>query len=854
MIRPGTTSPVSRYALDTSVNRNRSRDREIAHEGTKCMRKLFAIGCSAYDDPSIASLKYASQDAGHFEAAARQVLCVPPDDVVLLNDTTIRPGRQAILRHLSPPSELPFGSCEYIIVFYSGHGVHSPRTNDDYLIPHDGLRRDLEDSSISLTHLKRVLSRWGARAIFFLMDACRSVQTSGKATEDSLPPIDLARLTWPGCAILSSCAPGEVSYESPGIQQGLFTNVLIQALSDSGQCSTFSELNGFAQDVLPNLCQRLNLPTQNVWARVEPLGLERVQLVSDTKLFAWRATRPMHELRSRVAPLRLQLGTPDPLVAIDFGTVHSSIAVWTSADGVVLVPGSNGHTRIPSAVYFPNEEQFVAGWEAVELGRINPDRLHMYMKRTLGTSRVAQVGSRTIKNDEIITCFLRSLRQNAEDAMERPIGRVLLAMPARYSLAQGRAFELVCRSAGFDITRILTEPTAAALQFEHLRNVLSIEANNTAAVVDLGGGTFDVSIVDTGDGVYEVLAVSGDTSLGGIDYDAALYEYLVTRLSEQCKTSVDELSAIDKFRTRAEAERAKIALGGLTEIDVVIPDLKGREGAVTGILKVTRRQVAEVFAALDRRVRVVLEQALSSAKVSRERVGIVILAGEGSRVFSLQSIFREMFPRAIMTNEPMGKTVVMGLARQTAILSGGLKDQLLLDTVGHTVGLRCERIADKSYVDLNGVKKTYEEPQLSHDSSKNSAVFVVMDENRTIPASTVVEPVLPNDSGPVTLSFVERVSSDRDVRPIGSIRVQSAQNGSLTLKLTVDSNRTIVVTIADDVRREVRWVQLNNSWDTRAGASDFSYRDEAMLGWITRAAEFNAYPIREKEELLHHND
>ncbi len=327
-----------------------------------------AVGCSQYDDPDIGSLQFAHRDAESFARAMVDVGGLEQRNVWALHDGQGHgPTRTAILRQLTMLKRL--GRDQQIgtlFFFFSGHG-YSSGTGEDFLLPSDSLFEALTDTSLHFDLVLRLLRDSGARHVLLFLDACRAAVGGGKTVAaPKLPLIDPAVLSPPGMVSFSSCEPGEVSYEADGLQSGVFTAAVLEALSDVGRCTTVYELDTYLLEAVPRLATSHGRPPQHAHTRVEPLGIASLEIVSPRKRGDWHAGGKVGQERRQT---RL-LGGPQPhnsapLVGIDFGTSYSAVAWYREGDGPQLIPSPEGRTLVPSVVTFVENLDYYAGWAAV---------------------------------------------------------------------------------------------------------------------------------------------------------------------------------------------------------------------------------------------------------------------------------------------------------------------------------------------------------------------------------------------------------------------------------------------------------------------------------------------------------
>ncbi|MGQ0774140.1 MAG: caspase family protein [Pseudonocardiales bacterium] len=308
-------------------------------------------GFSGRREGYIAPLRYAHHDAARVADVLRTSCGVDESQLVVLHDDmphSHRPTRTNLLRYLTRMTAS--GPDEGILYFFfSGHGFQAPDTTQ-YLLPIDCVRDAIEDTALRFDSVVRYLGAAAAPHVVLFLDACRNVVDAGKSVGTALLHVDVQALCPPGVVSFCSCRPGAVSYEADDIRSGIFTEALCAALGEKGRCRTIYELDAYLSTQVPALATTHGKPTQRPHSRVEPLGVQQLEIVSARKRNEWRAATPIGaERRPRPVLRAVPPGmVTDPLVAIDFGTSYSVVS-WCRPDGeVLLLPGPDGRPLVPS--------------------------------------------------------------------------------------------------------------------------------------------------------------------------------------------------------------------------------------------------------------------------------------------------------------------------------------------------------------------------------------------------------------------------------------------------------------------------------------------------------------------------
>jgi molecular chaperone DnaK (HSP70) len=662
----------------------------------------------------------------------------------------------------------------------------------------------------------RYLGAAAAPHLVLFLDACRNVVDAGKSVGAALAQVDVQALCPPGVVSFCSCRPGAVSYETDDIKSGIFTQALCAALGEKGRCRTIYELDAYLSAQVPALASAHGKPTQQPHSRVEPLGVQQLEIVSARKRNEWRAATPIGAERR---PRSVQRAVPpdtviDPLVAVDFGTSYSVVS-WYRPDGeVLLLPGPDGRPLVPSVVHFLPDLDYLVGGPAVEADPYRPAATIRHVKRALGTSTSYQVEGRSIAPELAASLVLRSLRRNAEEALGTPVRRCLASHPANFTLRQIEALERAFALADFHVLRMIGEPNVAALLIDQT----SGRGDVSCLVVDLGGGTFDVALVESGEGVAEIRNTAGSNEVGGLDFDLAVMTYAERELRETHGWA-GELTPAVRDKLRREAERAKRDLGRREATTLLLQDLEdGTRGLVDISIDIDRTQFRAISAHLNDEIRATLISALSrldfgyTAKQWLATGGVVLLAGQGAKIFTVREQIENVLPGVPVLSKYQETAVVQGLGLQCGVLTGGAKDLLLLNTLRFGVGVRCQNIDTRT----RGVNELSEHA-VSPDPSRNREVIQVLDSSTTIPTYRFEGLRLTGQPGTLhELEIVELpLSADLVLGRIPAV----ATGNKIELRVDVDASG-IVIFIVKDLNNDVRTAYNLNGPDDRLPWSD----------------------------------
>ena len=320
------------------------------------------------------------------------------------------------------------------------------------------------------------------------------------------------------------------------------------------------------------------------------------------------------------------------IIGIDLGTTNSCVAVLEGGEPVVI-PNAEGNRTTPSVVAFAKNGERMVGQVAKRQAVTNADRTIASIKRHMGTNYKVTVDGKSYTPQEISAMILQKLKADAEAYLGGPVSEAVITVPAYFSDSQRQATKDAGKIAGLDVKRIINEPTAAALAYG-----LDKESEQKIMVYDLGGGTFDVSILDIGDGVIEVLATAGDTHLGGDDFDQRIMDYLVSEFkrAEGIDLSKDRVAM---QRLKEAAEKAKIELSGVTTTNINLPYITADATGPKHLdVTLSRAKFNELTADLVERTMGPVRQAMSDAKLSASDLGKVLLVGGSTRIPAVQDL------------------------------------------------------------------------------------------------------------------------------------------------------------------------------------------------------------------------
>lgn len=370
------------------------------------------------------------------------------------------------------------------------------------------------------------------------------------------------------------------------------------------------------------------------------------------------------------------------IIGIDLGTTNSCVAVMEGGEPVVI-PNAEGNRTTPSVVAFSKNGERLVGQIAKRQAVTNPDNTVISIKRKMGTAEKVKIEGEEFSPQEISAMILQKLKTDAENYLGQKITQAVITVPAYFSDSQRQATKDAGKIAGLEVLRIINEPTAAALAFGMDKE----DQDQKIMVYDLGGGTFDVSILDIGDGVFEVLATNGNTHLGGDDFDQRIIDYLV---SEFKKSNGIDLST-DKMamqRLKEAAEKAKIELSGMQQTQINLPFITAdAQGPKHLDITLTRAKFEELIRDLVDATRGPVEQAMKDAGVTAADIHKVLLVGGSTRVPCVQEEVKKITGKEPDKGINPDECVAIGASIQGGVLSGDVKDLVLLDVTPLSLGI-----------------------------------------------------------------------------------------------------------------------------------------------------------------------
>ena len=371
------------------------------------------------------------------------------------------------------------------------------------------------------------------------------------------------------------------------------------------------------------------------------------------------------------------------IIGIDLGTTNSCVAVMEGGEATVI-PNKEGSRTTPSVVGFAKDGERLVGQVAKRQAVANASRTVSSIKRHMGSDYKVNIDGKAYSPQEISAMILSKLKEDAESYLGEKVTQAVITVPAYFSDSQRQATKDAGKIAGLEVLRIINEPTAAALAYGLDKD--ASQKGQKVLIYDLGGGTFDVSILEIEDGVFEVLATNGDTMLGGDDFDKRIMDYIIKDFKE--KEGIELTDAMTMQRIKEAAEKAKIELSGVTKTNINLPFITmTAEGPKNIDLDLTRAKFDALTSDLVTRTITPLKKALADAKLNMSDISKVILVGGSTRIPAVVQAGKEVTGKEPFKGINPDECVALGAAIQGGVLGGEVKDVLLLDVTPLSLGI-----------------------------------------------------------------------------------------------------------------------------------------------------------------------
>lgn len=529
------------------------------------------------------------------------------------------------------------------------------------------------------------------------------------------------------------------------------------------------------------------------------------------------------------------------VIGIDLGTTNSCVAVMEGGEAVVI-PNPEGARTTPSVVGFKKDGERIVGETAKRQAITNPDRTIISIKRHMGTNHKEVIDGKEFTPQEISAMILQKLKSDAEAYLGQTVTQAVITVPAYFNDSQRQATKDAGKIAGLEVLRIVNEPTAAALAYG-----LEKSEDQTILVYDLGGGTFDVSILELGDGFFEVKATSGDNHLGGDDFDQVIIDYLVNEFKKEQGIDLSKDKAAVQ-RLKDAAEKAKKELSGVLTTTISLPFITVVDGVPQHLeVNLTRAKFEEISADLVERTLGPTRQALSDAGMTPNDIDKIVLVGGSTRIPAVQEAIKKLTGKEPHKGVNPDEVVALGAAVQAGVLTGDVKDVVLLDVTPLSLGIETAGGVFTKMIERNTTIPTSKSQIFSTyaDNQPSVEIHVLQGERQMAAGNKTLGRFMLGDIPPAPRG-VPQIEVTFDIDANGIVNVSATDKGTnKTQKITITSSSGLsdeevermmkdAEAHAEEDRKRKDLVEAKNNADQLVYSTDKTIKD---LGDKVDAAE-----------------
>jgi molecular chaperone DnaK len=540
------------------------------------------------------------------------------------------------------------------------------------------------------------------------------------------------------------------------------------------------------------------------------------------------------------------------IIGIDLGTTNSCVAVMEGGESVVI-PNSDGARTTPSVVAFAKSGERMVGQLAKRQALKDPDRTIISIKRKMGSDFKVNIDGKGLTPQEISAMVLMKLKSDAEAYLGSPVTEAVITVPAYFTDSQRQATKDAGRIAGLEVKRIINEPTAAALAYG-----IDKEKDQKIMVFDLGGGTFDVSVIEMGDGVQEVLATAGNGRLGGDDFDQRVIDWMVDNFKRE--NGIDlRGDKVALQRLKDEAEKAKIALSGVTSTSINLPFITADASGPKHLeMTLTRAKFNELTADLVEATMGPVRQALSDSKLQTSELDKILLVGGSTRIPAVQDAVKKFIGKDPFKGINPDECVAVGAAIQGGVLGGDVKGMVLLDVAPLSLGIETMGGVSTRIIERNTTIPTKKSQVFSTAADGQTSVEVnVLQGERQMAHDNKSIGVFHLDGIPAARRGVPQIEVTFDIDANGIVHVSAKDRGTgkeqnITISSSTNMNKSEIDQAVKDAEKFAEEdKKRRDEVDARNGADQMIFQTEKTLEDLgDKVTEDEKKVINEKLDVL----